>query len=719
MAYRLGWALIHFLWQGTLLALLLKGALAVLHRRSPNVRYIAACGAMLGLVLGPVVTSVVLDVPDSATGKQPEARAPGQEFPPMAAPADRGLPGVIVRVFVDGSSGMPAFCQWVDANLRFLLLAWGGGVLLCSIRLGAGWCQMKRLAAEGMPLGMRDGEGLLANASARLGVTRPIKLLKSALVEVPTVFGWLRPVVLLPASMLAGLSPQQMEAILAHELAHLRRHDWLVNLLQSVVETLLFYHPAVWWISAQIRVERENCCDDMVVAAYGDPAGYAGALARLESLRRPGHWAMAASGGSLLQRVRRLLGQPPAGTGSGAWVTGAVIALGAALWLAEGRDATARAMPLDQADAILSTSSGGTPAGSAKLYTRVYKLDPASFLTEIRKAMANPDGTLPGLSDSQSAVREFIHQVGVTFSTNSTSIAADASPESEANGRALLFNDQTGSLLVRATPEELEIIDRALQVVQPVPCQVAIEIKFVELEDNDLRTLGLQSMLQTRAPEAQLLVTNRTGALVLPEGATNVNLFAPATLRGVEKVTEGMLGTLADAQFRTVLRAISQQFRADVLAAPRVVTLSGRQARIEVAEIRNIVSGVTRGERNTFNTTPIHVGPSIDVIPHVTADGRQIQMTLIPGLTAFVGYDDPGPFLPSSGGVLVQQPIPRFHVSQTIASATVPDGQTLVLGGFEGEALPPDKAAFARPKQVVIFVTPFLVDPAGNRLNPD
>jgi type II secretory pathway component GspD/PulD (secretin) len=428
---------------------------------------------------------------------------------------------------------------------------------------------------------------------------------------------------------------------------------------------------------------------------------------------------MAASGGSLLKRVRRLLGQPPVSTGSGAWVMGVVIALAAALWLAEGRNATARAMPFDQAGAVGSTSSGETPAGSTNLYTRVYRLDPASFLSEIRKAMANPDGTLPGLSDSQSAVRKFIQQAGVTFSTNSTSIAADASPESESNGRALLFNDQTGVLLVRAALEELDVIDQALQVVHSVPHQVEIEIKFVELEDDDLRTLGLQSILQTRAPEAQLLVTNRTGALVLPDGATNVNLFAPATLRGVEKVTEGMLGILADAQFRTVLRAINQQAEAKVLAAPRVTTLSGRQARIEIAEIRNIVTGVTLGERNTFNTTPIHVGPSIDVIPHVTADGRQIQMTLIPGLTAFVGYDDPGPFMSSTGGVLVPRPIPRFHVSQTIVSATVPIGQTLVLGGFEGEAPPSDKATFARPKQVVIFVTPFLVDPAGNRLNPD
>ena len=138
-----------------------------------------------------------------------------------------------------------------------------------------------------------------------------MRLLESTRVDVPTVIGWLTPVVLLPASALAGLTPQQIEAILAHELAHIRRHDYLVNLLQTLVETLLFYHPAVWWLSRRIRVERENCCDDLAVSLCGDPVAYAAALADLEELRSSNRTlALAATGGSLLQRVRRLLGAP-------------------------------------------------------------------------------------------------------------------------------------------------------------------------------------------------------------------------------------------------------------------------------------------------------------------------------------------------------------------------------------------------------------------------
>jgi hypothetical protein len=137
---------------------------------------------------------------------------------------------------------------------------------------------------------------------------------------------------LLPVSALAGLSPQQLEAILAHELAHIRRHDYLVNLLQTLVETLLFYHPAVWWLSHRIRIERENCCDDLAVSLCGDPYAYARALADLEALRGDaGRLALAVTGGSLLHRVRRLLGAPSHDSRGPGWpaATAAVVLMGA------------------------------------------------------------------------------------------------------------------------------------------------------------------------------------------------------------------------------------------------------------------------------------------------------------------------------------------------------------------------------------------------------
>ena len=157
-------------------------------------------------------------------------------------------------------------------------------------------------------------------------MNRPLRLLRTACVEVPTVIGWLRPVILLPAACLTGLTPAQLESIIAHELAHIRRHDYLINLLQSAVETLLFYHPAVWWVSRRIREERENCCDDLVVEVCGDRVGYARALATLEELRpASAQLALAAGGAPLLQRIRRVLGQGERSAGRPAWPLAGVL----------------------------------------------------------------------------------------------------------------------------------------------------------------------------------------------------------------------------------------------------------------------------------------------------------------------------------------------------------------------------------------------------------
>ena len=143
--------------------------------------------------------------------------------------------------------------------------------------------------------------------AARLRVTRPVALLESCLAETPVLIGFLRPAILIPAGLLAGLAPDQLEAILLHELAHIRRHDYAVNVMQSLVEGLLFYHPAVWWLSNAVRAERENCCDDAVVALRGDAVSYAAALAALEERRSASQPALAATGGNLMNRIRRLL----------------------------------------------------------------------------------------------------------------------------------------------------------------------------------------------------------------------------------------------------------------------------------------------------------------------------------------------------------------------------------------------------------------------------
>ena len=205
-------------------------------------------------------------------------------------------------------------CQsgsFFDPALPWLVALWLAGVAALScIHLG-GWVRVRRLRHQGVqPVAATVAKSSCANLANRLGIRRPVELLASTRVAVPTVVGWLKPVVLFPISTFTGLEPRQLESILAHELAHVRRHDYLVNVLQVALETLLFYHPAIWWASRQVRELREHCCDDLAVAVCGDRMVYARALADLEELRfATPVFALGADGGSLLERIRRLAGK--------------------------------------------------------------------------------------------------------------------------------------------------------------------------------------------------------------------------------------------------------------------------------------------------------------------------------------------------------------------------------------------------------------------------
>ena len=195
--------------------------------------------------------------------------------------------------------------------LPWLVGAWAIGVMLLSVRLAGGWWRTRALRTRGIEAAPDACQRMATRLIARMRITRPVAFFVSSRVTAPIVFGHIKPVVLVPAAVLAGLSPSQLDAILAHELAHVRRHDYLVNLLQTVIETIFFYHPAVWWVSRQVRQSREECCDDIAVAACGDRKDYVEALLGLEQMRHAAApaatAALGATGGSLLARARRLL----------------------------------------------------------------------------------------------------------------------------------------------------------------------------------------------------------------------------------------------------------------------------------------------------------------------------------------------------------------------------------------------------------------------------
>jgi beta-lactamase regulating signal transducer with metallopeptidase domain len=318
----LGWALLHFLWEGAVVAALLAGVLALLRRQSANARYLAAGAALLAMAAAPGLTMVALRAgPDrsvSLAGAPPAfSRA---SVTPAAPSAFSSLPTITAPLRWEphgrASGALRRVASVVDRLLPALVAGWLVGVILLSVRLLGGWVAVQRLPRRGC----RPISGPLAERAAelasRLGVRRPVRFLESSTVTVPIVLGWVRAAILVPAGAVTGLPLAHLEALLAHELAHIRRHDYLVNFLQAAVETMLFYHPAVWWVSHCLRVEREHCCDDLAVRALGDRVTYARALTALETFRGAGApLVLAGSGGSLLARIRRILGLPPERTG--------------------------------------------------------------------------------------------------------------------------------------------------------------------------------------------------------------------------------------------------------------------------------------------------------------------------------------------------------------------------------------------------------------------
>ncbi len=371
---------------------------------------------------------------------------------------------------------------------------------------------------------------------------------------------------------------------------------------------------------------------------------------------------------------------------------------------------------------------------------------------------------------------------------------------------AVFFNDRLGLLMVRATTEEIEIVEQAIEVLNAAPPMIQIEAKFAEVGQDDLKALGFDWMVGNwllgngavgvqpgTAPSYQgrSSAANPSGIFPGPADANGVPGPGATPSQASDNVLTGGLrqtvgsqggsipalgtitGLMTDPQFRVVIRALEQRGALELMAAPRVTTLSGRQAQVQINDLRTIVTGVDLqqatagggggqvgggagigggagaiGSQVGYITQITPFGPVLDVVPYVAADGYTIELTLIPTFSEFLGYDDPGLFIPQVQGaagnaiglpLTAQLPLPRLRVRQVVTSAIVWDGQTVVLGGLISEDIRKqrDKVPFlgdipwigrlfrtestsASKRNLVIFITPTIIDPAGNPVHtPD
>ncbi|HMG91693.1 MAG TPA: M56 family metallopeptidase [Chryseolinea sp.] len=296
--HALGWSLVHSLWQGLICVVV---ALVVLHcipSKRSSARYAVATVTLLVIFLISLTTFIYLN--DFFERAPVEGAASAYyAYPLENLEQENNYFGGLLQMFT----------STLQNYLPFIVLCWGVGTLLFSFRLFGGWLTIKKLKASAVGVDAEWNERMqyLAN---KLGIREMVLLAESTVAQAPVVIGYFKPMILIPVGMFSGLSTEQLETIFIHELIHIRRRDYLVNLLQSLLEAVYFFNPFVWMISGIIKREREHCCDDAVIALHGNPLAYAHALTALEEVRlsRAGFaLSLAENKNQLLNRIKRIM----------------------------------------------------------------------------------------------------------------------------------------------------------------------------------------------------------------------------------------------------------------------------------------------------------------------------------------------------------------------------------------------------------------------------
>jgi beta-lactamase regulating signal transducer with metallopeptidase domain len=308
----LGWTLVHFCWQAAAIALVYWLTDAVLWKARSQTRYVLALATMLLMLVSALATFAY----EETRGNTVLSSSPGAFSSPAMVAIGSSISSdlaPLAALKTAGATTQPVLLH-LSRFLPWLDVAWLLGVACLSTRTIGGWRLIHRLRRSAL---LKAPEVVYTNfvwLRERLGITRQVSLYISHHIQGPLAIGIVRSLIVLPASALMALSPEQLEAVLAHELAHVRRADYLWNLIQTMVETLLFFHPAVWWLGRRLRQQRELCCDDVAVQSCVDPLVYATALLRLEERRSQRlSLAMALDGhrpwSGLSLRIARILGE--------------------------------------------------------------------------------------------------------------------------------------------------------------------------------------------------------------------------------------------------------------------------------------------------------------------------------------------------------------------------------------------------------------------------
>ncbi|WP_119079342.1 M56 family metallopeptidase [Chitinophaga alhagiae] len=296
-----GWTLLHSFWQGFCIYACLRIVLKIWPMASSAIKYHLSCLSLAGIA-GWFGATFFRQL--SIIKEEQQVRA-------LATQMDAAtIQAALQQVPQQHADGLQTVMPGMEAYFPFLVAIYAAGVVIMTIKLSFDLSQLRQLRRQGVSSPGMEWERYVKVLAQRMGIARRVQLFISRHLQVPVMIGFLRPVILLPAAMVNNLSPEQLEAILLHELAHIKRNDYLLNIFQTIVETILFFNPFVWWISKNIRLEREHCCDDLVIAGTVQPLHYARALVALEEYRltvNPMAMAAADDKHHLFHRIKRIM----------------------------------------------------------------------------------------------------------------------------------------------------------------------------------------------------------------------------------------------------------------------------------------------------------------------------------------------------------------------------------------------------------------------------
>ncbi|MEN8225883.1 MAG: M56 family metallopeptidase [Bacteroidota bacterium] len=310
--HSLGWTLVHSLWQGALIGFAVALAVVFLHKYTARLRYFINSLGLFAFAAAAMITFIAsyLSYTDGNEGAAviyaSDSYMQASQYASLQE--DETPAGFSMAAILDTTA---SYCR---EHIPLFVTIWLMGMMAMMLRFIGGYALVRRYKTHRVKPVIGDWDRRFRTLAQNIKVNRNVKLLESALVKVPMAIGYLKPVVLIPLGALNGVPAQQMEAILVHELAHIKRRDYLMNLIQSVLEVIFFYHPVVWWLSSNIRIERENICDDIAITQTGNTMEFAKALTNIQEINL-GSPALAAglSGKNknrLLNRIRRLAGKP-------------------------------------------------------------------------------------------------------------------------------------------------------------------------------------------------------------------------------------------------------------------------------------------------------------------------------------------------------------------------------------------------------------------------